>query len=67
MARVPSKPLSRSRKDTRTPGKLRDVLRENVKQQQRRSAVTASPPEARRPVRERVRTAHARSRGKSQP
>jgi hypothetical protein len=42
---------------TKTPGKLKDVLKANVRHQQRRSAWTASPPEAQRSPRERIKDA----------
>jgi hypothetical protein len=41
----------------KTPGTVKEVLGENVRQQQRRAKATASPPEARRPPRERIKTA----------
>lgn len=51
----------------RTPGTLKEVLSRNVRQQQRRSKITATPPEAQRPVRERVRSAaKQRKRGTRQ-
>lgn len=42
---------------TKTPGTLKEVLSRNVRHQQRRADATASPPEAQRPVRERVKSA----------
>jgi hypothetical protein len=45
---------------SKTPGTLKDVLKSNVRQQQRRSATTASPPEAQRPPRERIKDAARR-------
>ena len=45
---------------SKTPGTLRDVLKANVRQQQRRSAKTASPPEAQRSPRERIKDAERR-------
>ncbi|HEU4602500.1 MAG TPA: hypothetical protein VFS24_11050 [Steroidobacteraceae bacterium] len=42
---------------SKTPGTLADVLRDNVRHQQQRKEATASPPEARRSPRERVKTA----------
>jgi hypothetical protein len=42
---------------SKTPGTLADVLGDNVRHQQRRKDATASPPEAQRPTRERVKTA----------
>jgi hypothetical protein len=42
---------------TKTPGTMKDVLSKNVRHQQRRANATASPPEAQRPVRERVKSA----------
>ena len=46
------------------PVTLKEALSRNVKDQQRRSEQTASPEEAKRPVRERVRDAekHRRDR-----
>ncbi|MGH8178913.1 MAG: hypothetical protein ACREV5_21855 [Steroidobacter sp.] len=42
---------------SKTPGTIKDVLKSNVRQQQRRSAATASPPEAQRSPRERIKDA----------
>ncbi|HEU4654894.1 MAG TPA: hypothetical protein VFS47_12975 [Steroidobacteraceae bacterium] len=42
---------------SKTPGTLADVLSDNVRHQQQRKEATASPPEARRPPRERVKSA----------
>lgn len=42
---------------TKTPGSMKDVLKSNVRHQQRRSAATESPPEAKRPARKRVKDA----------
>jgi hypothetical protein len=42
---------------SKTPGTVKEVLSENVRRQQRRANATASPPEARRPPRERIKTA----------
>jgi hypothetical protein len=39
------------------PVTLKEALSSNVRAQQRRSTVTESPPEAKRPARERVHTA----------
>lgn len=47
---------------TKTPGTMKDVLSRNVRHQQSRSEATASPPEAKRPVRDRIKTAE-RKRG----
>ena len=47
---------------TKTPGTLKDVLKSNVRHQQRRADATASPPEAQRSPRERTRDAE-RKRG----
>jgi hypothetical protein len=46
---------------SKTPGTLRDALSFNVRQQQRRSAATASPPEAKRPPRERIKDAQKKA------
>jgi hypothetical protein len=40
---------------SKTPGTLKEVLSHNVREQQRRKEATASPPEAQRPVRERIK------------
>ena len=40
---------------SKTPGTLKDVLKSNVRHQQRRAAATASPPEAQRSPRERAK------------
>jgi hypothetical protein len=42
---------------SKTPGTLKEVLSANVRHQQRRANAVASPPEAQRPVRERVKDA----------
>ena len=42
---------------SKTPGTLKEVLSKNVRHQQRRANATASPPEAQRPVRERIKSA----------
>ncbi|HEX7013456.1 MAG TPA: hypothetical protein VF161_11940 [Steroidobacteraceae bacterium] len=52
------------RSGSKTPGTLREVLKANVRQQQRRASVTKSPPEAKRPVRQRVKDAAAKARGR---
>lgn len=44
-------------RNSKTPGTLKEVLSSNVREQQRRSNATASPPEAKRPVRERIKSA----------
>jgi hypothetical protein len=44
----------------KTPGTMKDVLSRNVKHQQQRKEATASPPEARRPPRERAKSAAKR-------
>lgn len=49
---------------SKTPGTMKDVLKSNVRHQQRRSAATASPPEAQRPPRERVKDAERKARRK---
>jgi hypothetical protein len=46
-----------STRTSKTPGTLKEVLSENVRHQQRRADETASPPEAQRPVRERIKSA----------
>jgi len=43
--------------ESKTPGTLADVLGDNVRHQQRRKEATASPPEAQRSPRERVKSA----------
>ena len=40
----------------KTPGTLKEVLSDNVKEQQRRKEATASPPEARRSPSERIKS-----------
>ena len=40
----------------KTPGTLKEVLSDNVKHQQQRKEATASPPEARRPPSERIKS-----------
>jgi hypothetical protein len=50
---------------TKTPGTLKQVLKRNVRTQQKRSVFTASPPEAQRPVRERIKSAEAKRRQSS--
>lgn len=49
------------------PVTINEALRENVRRQKRRAAATASPPEAQRSPRERIKTAEKkrRSRGDS--
>jgi len=48
---------------SKTPGTLKDViLGHNVREQQRRKAATASPPEARRPVRQRIKDMERKGR-----
>lgn len=42
------------------PVTLKEALSSNVRAQQRRSTITESPPEAKRPVRERVHTAQTK-------
>ncbi|MFC4312299.1 hypothetical protein ACFPN2_24670 [Steroidobacter flavus] len=42
---------------SKTPGSMKEVLSKNVRHQQRRANATASPPEAQRPVRERIKSA----------
>jgi hypothetical protein len=51
-------------RDTKTPGTLKEVLSENVRHQQRRANATASPPEAQRPVRERIKSAERKQQRK---
>jgi hypothetical protein len=50
---------------SKTPGTLKEVLQENVRRQQRRSAVTASPPEAQRSPRERIRSAEKKRKART--
>jgi hypothetical protein len=45
---------------SKSPGTLKETLSHNVKQQQSRKAATASPPEAQRSPRERVKSAEAK-------
>lgn len=45
---------------SKTPGTLKEVLSGNVREQQRRKAATASPPEAQRSPRERIKSAEAK-------
>ena len=49
---------------TKTPGTLKDVLSRNVRHQQARKEATASPPEARRPAKERIKSMESARRGK---
>lgn len=42
------------------PVTLKEALSRNVRTQQRRSTITESPPEAKRPARERVHTARTK-------
>lgn len=42
------------------PVTLKEAMSRNVRTQQKRASATESPPEAKRPVRERVRTAEAK-------
>lgn len=51
---MPTRHISKTPK---TPGTLKQTLSRNVRHQQQRSEATASPPEAKRPVRERVKSA----------
>ncbi|HEX2494886.1 MAG TPA: hypothetical protein VHK24_14030 [Steroidobacter sp.] len=51
-----------NRARSKTPGTLKNVLKSNVRRQQRRSAFTASPPEAQRPPRERIKDAERKRR-----
>jgi hypothetical protein len=44
-------------KKSKTPGTLKEVLSENVRHQRQRADAVASPPEAQRPVRERIKDA----------
>ena len=46
---------------SKTPGTLKEVLSRNVRHQQARKEATASPPEARRPARERARNPKGKS------
>jgi hypothetical protein len=54
--------MAERKRDSKTPGTLKEVLSHNVRQQQRRSAYTASPPEARRSPRERIKSAEKKAR-----
>ncbi len=45
---------------SKSPGTLKETLSHNVQTQQRRKEATASPPEAQRSPRERVKTAEAK-------
>lgn len=45
---------------SKTPGTLKETLSHNVRAQQRRKDYTASPPEARRSPRERIKSAQAK-------
>ena len=48
---------------SKTPGTFKEViLGHNVREQQRRKEATASPPEARRPVRERIKDMERKGR-----
>jgi hypothetical protein len=50
---------------SKTPGSFKDViLGHNVREQQRRKEATASPPEAQRSPRERVRDAEKKQQSK---
>jgi hypothetical protein len=51
-----------SERKTERPVTLKEVLSDNVKRQRRRSQHTASPQEAQRPARERVRDAEQKKR-----
>ena len=46
-----------SKTGKKTPGTMKEVLSANVRQQQRRSKATASPPEAQRSPHERIKDA----------
>lgn len=46
------------------PVTIKEALKENVRQQQRRSNSTASPPEAQRSVRERVKSQSAKRKAR---
>lgn len=49
------------------PVTIKEALSENVRRQQQRSATTASPPEAQRSPRERIKSAEEkRKKGKSE-
>lgn len=47
---------------SKTPGTLKKVLSDNVRHQQERADTVASPPEAQRPPRERVKDAERKRR-----
>jgi len=47
---------------SKSPGTLKETLSHNVRTQQRRKEATASPPEAQRSPRERVKSAEAKRR-----
>ena len=47
------------------PVTVKEALSRNVRAQQKRASATASPPEAKRPARERVRTAEAKRKSDS--
>ena len=49
---------------SKTPGTLKEVLSDNVRQQQRRSDAVASPPEARRSPHQRIKDAGKKARDK---
>lgn len=52
--------MASKKSPAKSPGTLKETLSHNVRQQQKRSKFTASPPEAQRPVRERVKSAEAK-------
>ena len=51
----------------KSPGTLKETLSYNVRQQQKRSKFTASPPEAQRSPRERVKSAEAKRKQVGSP
>lgn len=50
---------STQKSHSKTPGTLKEVLSRNVRHQQARADAVASPPEARRSPRQRIKTAEA--------
>lgn len=49
---------------SKTPGTMKEVLSDNVRQQQRRSNATASPPEAQRSPHQRIKDAEKKRQDK---
>lgn len=54
-------------RNSKTPGTLKEVLSGNVRHQQRRSKAVASPPEAQRSPRQRIKDAEKKRREKHAP